>query len=112
MLRRLTLRQQRLATSFVAALLALLAGRETRAQDISGSEFWPTIRGAAATNTFTIKAVFDSSITNDPNAASIENAINAVIAGYERKFSDPIAVTIVFFEMPSGLGASSSAFQV
>jgi len=54
-----------------------------------------------------IQATFDSSITSDPNAATIESTINAAIAVYEAKFSDPITVTIKFQEMTTGLGHSS-----
>jgi hypothetical protein len=53
-----------------------------------------------------ITPTFDSSITSDPNAAVIESTINAAIATYESRFSDPINVTITFQEMSSGLGQS------
>jgi hypothetical protein len=58
----------------------------------------------------TITPTFDSSITGDPNAATIIATINSVIALYEANFSDPITVTITFQETGSGLGASSSFF--
>lgn len=58
----------------------------------------------------TIAPTFDSSITGDPNAATIIATINSVIALYEATFSDPITVTIKFQETGSGLGASSSFF--
>ena len=58
----------------------------------------------------TITPTFDSSITGDPNAATIIATINSVIALYEATFSDPVTVTITFQETGSGLGASSSFF--
>jgi hypothetical protein len=58
----------------------------------------------------TINAVFDTTITTDPNAAAIENTINLAIANIQSMFSDPITVTINFKEMRSGLGQSSTFF--
>ena len=58
----------------------------------------------------TIVPTFDSTITSDPNAATIEGTINAAIAVYESHFSDPITVTITFQEMTSGLGQSLKYF--
>jgi hypothetical protein len=57
-----------------------------------------------------INATFDSTITSDPNAAAIENAINAAIADVQSMFSDPITVTINFKKMTSGLGQSSTYY--
>jgi hypothetical protein len=57
-----------------------------------------------------INAMFDTTITSDPNAAAIENAINTAIANMESMFSDPIAVTISFGKMGSGLAQSSTYF--
>ena len=37
-----------------------------------------------------IDPTFDVSITSDPNAAAIENAINTTIGIYETDFTDPI----------------------
>ena len=75
---------------------------------------WPVILtlsgGALAQGQLVINAIFDSSITSDPNAADIESTINAVIALYEASFSDPITVTINFQEISSGLGQSSSYY--
>ncbi len=51
-----------------------------------------------------INASFDSTITSDPQAATIEGTINSVIAQYEASFSDPITVAITFHKMASGLG--------
>lgn len=58
-----------------------------------------------------ITPTFDSTITTDPNAATIENSINAAIQYYERQFGDPITVTILFQEMGSGLGQSSTYYS-
>jgi hypothetical protein len=48
----------------------------------------------------TIIPTFDSTITNDPNAAAIEKTINSTIAYYESTFSNPITVTIDYVEAP------------
>lgn len=53
-----------------------------------------------------INPIYDSSITSDPNSATIQNTINAAIQQYEALFSDPITVTIQFSKMSSGLGQS------
>src|SRR5262249_15952080 len=58
----------------------------------------------------TITPIFDSSITNDPNAAAIEGVINTAISVYESLFTNPITVTINFSEMNSGLGANATFF--
>jgi hypothetical protein len=55
-----------------------------------------------------IVPTFDSSITSDPQAATIEATINSAIAVYESSYSDPITVNITFQEMSTGLGQSSS----
>jgi hypothetical protein len=55
-----------------------------------------------------ITPVFDSTITSDPNAATIEHTINQAILAYETRFADPINVTITFQEMGTGLGMSST----
>jgi hypothetical protein len=53
--------------------------------------------GATATSTgLVISPTFDSSITNNPNAAAIEAMINRAIAIYESLYSDPITVFILF----------------
>lgn len=64
---------------------------------------------APAWANFVITPIFDSSITSDPNAASIEGTINTAISGYEALFSDPINVAIKFQE-GGGLGGSSTFF--
>jgi hypothetical protein len=58
----------------------------------------------------TINAIFDSSITSDPNAAAIEGTINQAINVYQTTLTNPITVTINFAEMSSGLGQSSTSF--
>jgi hypothetical protein len=59
-----------------------------------------------------IIATFDSSITNDPNAAAIEATINSAINFYQTTFTThtaaPIGVAIDFREMGSGLGESNT----
>lgn len=59
----------------------------------------------------TILPVFDSTITNDPQAATIESTIRAACAVYQNDFSDPITVSITFEEMSSGLGESSWSYN-
>jgi hypothetical protein len=59
----------------------------------------------------TIIPVFDSSITSDPQAATIESTINAAIGVYESDFSDRITVSITFKEMSSGLGESQTSYN-
>ena len=63
------------------------------------------IRPAGA---ITIVPTFDSSITSDPNAATIEASINAAIQAFEQVILDPITVTIKFQETSSGLGQNST----
>lgn len=58
-----------------------------------------------------ITPTFGSSITSDPNAASIEGTINSAIAFYETTFSDSVTVNITFNETSSGLGSSSTSFE-
>src|SRR5260370_37070292 len=68
------------------------------------------VAGPAHANGLVINPTFDSSITSDPNAATIEATINSAIGTYESTFSDPITVNITFKEVRSGLGASSPFF--
>ena len=49
-----------------------------------------------ATAGMIIHATFDSSITNNPNAAAIEAMINRGISIYESLFSDPITIEILY----------------
>jgi hypothetical protein len=55
-----------------------------------------------------INVTFDSTITSDPNAALIENAINQAMSFYETAITTPITVGVKFAEMGSGLGQSST----
>ena len=66
---------------------------------------------AQSTN-LTINATFDSTITSNPNASTIQATINAVIALYEATFSDPITVNITFASMNSGLGQSEWYYDI
>jgi hypothetical protein len=50
--------------------------------------------------------VWDATITDDPNAATIERTINMAIQFYEARFAVPITVSIQYQEMSSGLGES------
>ena len=63
-----------------------------------------------APSRLTILPVFDSTITGDANAATIESTIKSAIAVYESDFSDPITISITFKEMSSGLGESSWSY--
>ena len=56
----------------------------------------------------TITPTFDSTITGDPQAATIEATINSAIAVYEATYSDPITVKITFQEQGAGLGNSTT----
>jgi hypothetical protein len=65
--------------------------------------------GVLSTRALTIIATFDTTITSDVNATTIENTINSAIQLYEARFSDPVTVTIQFKEITtSGLYGSSS----
>lgn len=64
-----------------------------------------TVQAAAG---LVIIPTWDSTITSDPNAATIEATITTAIQQYEALFSDPITVNIKFAEMGSGLGHSST----
>jgi hypothetical protein len=55
-----------------------------------------------------INPIFDSTITSDPNATTIENTINSAIQVYEADFLNPITVSIKFQEVSTGLGSSST----
>jgi hypothetical protein len=69
------------------------------------------LAGGAPARALVITPTWESSITNDPNAATIEATINTAIQVYEARFSDPITVSIHFQEMSSGLGMSGSQYQ-
>jgi hypothetical protein len=62
----------------------------------------------AARAQLTIVPIYDSSITSDPNSATIQATINQVIQEYHTRFSNPITVNITFQEMSGGLGSSST----
>ena len=64
------------------------------------------VLGPLAQAGLVITPTFDSSITNDPNAATIISTINDTIRLYEARFSDPIQVTIRFQKVTTGLGHS------
>lgn len=59
----------------------------------------------------TIIPTFDSTITSDPQAATIEATINAAIAVYASAFSDPVTVAITFHKKNDGLGSSSTFYE-
>lgn len=59
----------------------------------------------------TIIPTFDSTITSDPNAATIEATINAAISVYRENFSDPITVTVTYTEMSDGLGLNDTYYN-
>ena len=64
--------------------------------------------GLAAYGNIVINPTFDSTITSDPNAATIEASIRSAIQSYQAVLGDPITVNITFLETTSGLAASSS----
>jgi PEP-CTERM motif len=64
--------------------------------------------GIVSSHALVITPVWDSTITSDVNAATIESTINSAIAIYQTDFSDPISVSIKFQETSSGLGSSST----
>ena len=66
---------------------------------------------ATYASSFVIVPTYDSTITSDSNAATIEATINSTIGVYEATFTDPITVNITFQEMNSGLGQSSTSFD-
>lgn len=55
-----------------------------------------------------IDPTFESSITNDPNASTIEASINAAISNIEADIANPVTVQIDFGEVDSGLGQSAT----
>jgi hypothetical protein len=66
---------------------------------------------ARVTPAFAITPTFDSTITSDPNAATIEATINTAIQNFENAFSDNITVNITFAEGNGQPGGSSTAFN-
>jgi hypothetical protein len=65
---------------------------------------------ATSVRALVIIPVWDSTITSDPNAATIESTINMAIQFYEARFADPITVSIQFEEMSDGLGESQYVY--
>jgi len=61
----------------------------------------------AQASSFAVTATFDSTITSDPNATSIEGVINSAIGVYESAITNAMNVNILFQEEISGLGNSS-----
>ena len=66
--------------------------------------------GFTPSRALVINPVWDNTIISDVNAATIMSTINAAIAVFDLRFSDPITVSINFAEMSSGLGQSSTYF--
>src|SRR5581483_10908392 len=63
---------------------------------------------ASANANLVINPVFQSSITSDSNAATIESTINAAISNVEGDIANSVTVIIDFGEVNSGLGQSST----
>lgn len=55
-----------------------------------------------------IVPTYESSITSDPNASTIENTIQAAINNLDNSIANNVTVSITFGEMSSGLGQSST----
>jgi hypothetical protein len=69
------------------------------------------VLGTPVSANLVIVPTFDSSVTSDPNAAVLESDFNAAIIIYERLFSNPITVSILFRyspNAPNGTALSSS----
>jgi len=67
------------------------------------------LAGGLPARALVITPSWDSSITSDPNAATIESTINTAIQYYQTRFADPITVTIKFQEITTaGLEGHSS----
>ncbi len=64
---------------------------------------------AASPAGLTIVPTFDSTITSDPQAATIENTIKAAMAVYPRTFTNPVTVNILFKEQTTGLGNNTAS---
>ena len=69
-----------------------------RPYTVTGPDGYSQVMTATTTPTtgLIIQATFDSSITGNPNAATIEAMINRAIAIYESLFRDPITIQILF----------------
>ena len=59
-------------------------------------------------NGLTIIPTFDSTITSDPQAATIEATIKAAISVYRNDFSDAVTANFTFVEMSGGLGLNNA----
>jgi hypothetical protein len=64
------------------------------------------LASAAPARALVIIPIWDATITNDPNAATIESSISMAIQFYEARFAVPITISIQFQEMSGGLGES------
>jgi hypothetical protein len=64
------------------------------------------LTSAGPASALVITPIWDSTITTDPNASTIESSIMTAIQFYQARFAVPITVTIDFQEMSSGLGES------
>jgi hypothetical protein len=62
---------------------------------------------SSANANIVINPTFDTTITSDPNAVTIEAGINQAISSFEQSLETPITVNIDFKEMSSGLGTST-----
>lgn len=74
-----------------------------------GLTLWLVLMHIALTITaraLVIVPVWDSTITSDPDAATITNTISMAIEFYGSRFANPIRVTIEFAEKSSGLSDS------
>src|SRR5438105_3682719 len=69
------------------------------------------VGGAAPCFAISINPTFDASIANDPDAATIEDTINAAIGQFENLISDPVSVSILFKETNSGLGQNETRYR-
>ncbi len=67
-----------------------------------------TMSVPAARANLDIVPTFDSTITSDPNVATIEAGIDATIARVESDISNNVTVNITFQESATGLGGSST----
>jgi hypothetical protein len=79
---------------------------------ISGNSEVATAETANTNAGLVINPTFDSSITNNANAAAIEAAINNAIAIYQSLFSDPVTISIYYRysnKSPSGQSLPSTA---
>lgn len=71
---------------------------------------WVLAGGGATANALTIVPTFDSTITSDPNAATIEAGINNAIAQIDSYIANPVTDNITFVKGTSGLGESSTYY--